>query len=77
MNTAQAATSGSTENTPIVASSPTFGAIRKGLMRNDLREEDWPLSVKVSVELVSGINNSPQFDKTPLKLAETRVHKRG
>jgi hypothetical protein len=33
----------------IWVSSPTFGAIFSGLKRSDLRKEDWPLSVKVSV----------------------------
>ena len=36
-------------NRVVVGSSPTFGAIFSGLCRNDLRKEDWPLSVKVSV----------------------------
>ena len=36
-------------NREVVGSSPTSGAILNGLLRNNLREEGWPLSVKVSV----------------------------
>jgi hypothetical protein len=62
-------------NRSVVGSSPTFGATLSGLCGNDLQQEDWPLSVKVSVN-GDGNQNSPERNKTFLKLANTRVHKR-
>ena len=41
-------------NRVVVGSSPTSGAILSGLLRSNLREEGWPLSVKVSVNWCSG-----------------------
>ena len=63
-------------NRVVVGSSPTFGAISFGFGNNELRQEDWPLSVKLSVNRVR-IHNSSQLGRTSLKLAATRVLKRG